>query len=453
MKSMRLIAAIGCTISLAASALAQAPAEPARVGVAAAVRGEVQLAAFAGPRAVGKIAASGDQIFIGDRITTGAQGTLQIMLLDETVFTIGPNAVLVIDEFIYDPRTDSGKVTASVVKGTFRFVTGRVARKTPSDMEVRLPVASIGVRGTSVAGETDGTRATVVLLGPGTENNAGERPGRILVGGSGPLGAANIVEIARPGFGTDIAGPNQPPGPPVRFEPARLAALTAPLAGGGARPPAPAEQRAAAAPPTTGGTAASAASMRQEAGETRAEAGGTLAALNRSTELARVQQSQLTQAAQHQDVLPAVTDGPTTFDQMRLIRMGRAVFEQSGLSLAPVQGAGSGTYNVRLVVDFGARTVVGAVNGSYVLNTTPGTFSHSFTPFNYTTEPGFAKQTNPETFTTSAGHNATWLLGLRNTDGRVAGTLDSQTRIFGATSCAQSAHCLGGSVSVKGKSE
>ena len=178
-----LLAAIIC-IGLGASAagaqqLAQATGGASRAGVAAAVRGDVKLAAVPGVREVGKDVASGDPIFLGDQVTTGSEGRLQIMLADETVFTIGPNAAMVIDNFVYDPSTNAGKVTASVLKGTFRFVTGKVAKREPSDMEVKLPVGSIGVRGTSVAGETDGTRATVVLLGPGPDTNTGERVGQI----------------------------------------------------------------------------------------------------------------------------------------------------------------------------------------------------------------------------------------------------------------------------------
>jgi hypothetical protein len=223
--------------------LAQATGGAARAGIAAAVRGAVQLAAVPGVRPVAKNVASGDPIFLGDQVTTGPEGRLQIMLADETVFTIGPNAALVIDQFVYDPATSAGKVTASVLKGTFRFVTGKVAKREPSDMEVKLPVGSIGVRGTSVAGETDGTRAIVVLLGPGPETNTSERVGRILVTGAGAAGQATRVEIVRPGFGTEITGVNVPPTPPVRIDPARIAAITSPLAATGPRPAAQPQQQ------------------------------------------------------------------------------------------------------------------------------------------------------------------------------------------------------------------
>jgi len=44
-------------------------------------------------------------VSIGTRIVTGSDGHMQLLLLDETVFTIGPNSDIVVDEFVYDPDT------------------------------------------------------------------------------------------------------------------------------------------------------------------------------------------------------------------------------------------------------------------------------------------------------------------------------------------------------------
>lgn len=225
-------------ILISSAAMAQT-ASTAQAGVAAAVRGEVRLIALsaqppAGAAAVGRVIASGDRIFLGDQIETGPRAGLQIMLLDETIFTIGPNAAMVIDKFVYDPATNAGELTASIVKGAFRFVSGRIAKNNPSDMNVKLPVATIGIRGTAVAGEVvpatlnSPPSAEVILLGPGARNNADERAGRVIVGNAG-----SSVEISRPGFGTTIAGTQAPPTPPVRVPPGRIASLGGNLAGTG----------------------------------------------------------------------------------------------------------------------------------------------------------------------------------------------------------------------------
>jgi len=185
-----------------------------QIGVTAAVAGTVEVTSPG--EAVGRIVESGKPIFLGDVITTDAEGRLQILLLDQTVFTIGANSAIVIDEFVYDPLTESGHMTAQVIKGVFRFATGKISKQAPEKMKVKLPVGTIGIRGTMVTGRVTGQHSLVALLGPGPNNKAGVPPGRIDV--SNPVGnRLRTVVVSRPGYGTEIAGPNVPPTPPVEI--------------------------------------------------------------------------------------------------------------------------------------------------------------------------------------------------------------------------------------------
>jgi hypothetical protein len=137
---------------------------PVQAGVAAAVKGEAKAATP--PDKSSRVLKSGDHVFLGDRIETGADGQLQILLLDQTVFTLGPSSGITVDEFMYNPADDNGKVKASMMKGIFRVVSGKVAHNKPENMSVDLPAGSIGFRGTNVAGIIDGKRSMIVLLGP-----------------------------------------------------------------------------------------------------------------------------------------------------------------------------------------------------------------------------------------------------------------------------------------------
>lgn len=138
-------------------------AGPVQAGVAAAVKGDVKAIPLnAAPRTL----KSGDRVFMGDTIETGSDSQLQVLLLDQTVFTLGPLSAIKMDEFVYDPKTDDGKVKASMLKGIFRVVSGKIAHKKPANMNVDLPAGSIGFRGTNVAGIIDGSKTLVVLLGP-----------------------------------------------------------------------------------------------------------------------------------------------------------------------------------------------------------------------------------------------------------------------------------------------
>jgi hypothetical protein len=218
--SRRKLAAIAVAATLGAVQPAPSLAQEAQrqVGVAAAVVGPVQLAAATpgqagAPGGVGNIVQSGQPIRLGDRISTGPGGRLQIMLLDETVFTIGPNAVLVVDEFVFDPASGRGRISAGILRGSFRFVTGKIANSNPDDMRVSVPVGTMGIRGTIVAGDAQADRALIVLLGPGEQNNAAERIGRVLVTGLNT--AQGGVELRRAGFAVDINGRGAAPGQKV----------------------------------------------------------------------------------------------------------------------------------------------------------------------------------------------------------------------------------------------
>ncbi len=207
------------TVLGAASALAlginDVPAQTGtKAGVAAAVRGPVQQVSFRTPQAtVGRNVASGDEIFLGDRIVTGPAGGLQIMLLDGTTFSVGPNSSMVIDECVYNPATGAGKRTASVTRGTLRLISGRLARQDQEAIKIKLPVATVGVRGTMsiFSGGPNGWFTGLFGIGP---NNTVDRPGSYLVVEINGV----QYQIFRTGWGCTIAPANptcnpQPVGP------------------------------------------------------------------------------------------------------------------------------------------------------------------------------------------------------------------------------------------------
>jgi hypothetical protein len=217
MRPFRWTASSCLAIGLAALPFAALAAEQA--GVAAAVRGQVKLARAAiPPRGV----ASGEQILMQDTLESGPSSGMQILLLDETVFTIGPSSVLTVDEFVYDPSTNAGKVGATVAKGVFRFVTGKIAKRNPSDMNVALPAGTIGVRGTIVAGRVDATTkaSLVILLGDSRGNAVGGNSASIEV-----CNAGACEKVASPGFGVKIDGPDVPPSKPFRVPDAEIEAI------------------------------------------------------------------------------------------------------------------------------------------------------------------------------------------------------------------------------------
>jgi len=201
-KNVWLIAIVLSVVSTGMAGISFAEAEGlVQAGVAAAVKGEVN--ATTPPDQTSRKIKSGDKIFMGDKVETGADGQLQILLLDQTVFTLGPASGITVDEFIFDPSNDDGKVKASMMKGIFRVVSGKVAHKKPENMSVDLPAGSIGFRGTNVAGIIDGQKSMVVLLGP-------VGVGRIYVTNL-VNGEVVGVDIDEAGNATIVDGPNSVP--------------------------------------------------------------------------------------------------------------------------------------------------------------------------------------------------------------------------------------------------
>jgi len=125
------------------------PIPTARIGAYAAVTGKVEVQRLG--TNVWTSVGSGMTVYSYDKLRTSDNGRAQIMLLDQTVFTVGPKTELILDEFVFDPDSNYNKLSAQLLKGVFRFVTGKIARKQPEDVinyKIDTPSGGIGIRGT-----------------------------------------------------------------------------------------------------------------------------------------------------------------------------------------------------------------------------------------------------------------------------------------------------------------
>lgn len=96
-----------------------------------------------------KIAAqTGAVVEAADRVITGADGRVGITLADSTRLSAGPNSVLDLNQFVFDPVSHAGKIDASVKRGTLSVISGKIAHANPSAVTFRTPTTTLGVRGT-----------------------------------------------------------------------------------------------------------------------------------------------------------------------------------------------------------------------------------------------------------------------------------------------------------------
>ena len=85
---------------------------------------------------------------LGQTLKTGADGSLGVLLKDNTSLAVGYNTEIVLDEFIYEPVNDQLKLELNFLKGSLHYVSGIIAKLKPEAVSIKTPTGMIGVRGT-----------------------------------------------------------------------------------------------------------------------------------------------------------------------------------------------------------------------------------------------------------------------------------------------------------------
>ena len=98
----------------------------------------------------------GDPVYQNDVIETDEDGAVGLEFADESTFSLGDSGRMVLDDMVYDPGGDDNSMGVSLVSGAFTFVSGQIAKSDPDAMALKTPVATIGIRGTSLAGKIGG---------------------------------------------------------------------------------------------------------------------------------------------------------------------------------------------------------------------------------------------------------------------------------------------------------
>lgn len=154
---------------------------------------------------------TGDKIFFGDTIKVNEKSNSQILLLDQTVLNVGAKSEVIIDEFVFDPSNNDGKILSQIKQGSMKVITGLISEKNPDNLVVKVPAGSIGTRGTEFQAivNNNNLESKILLIGPGPENTLGLRPGAVEVANN--LGS---VVLDQPYTYTKMI-PNTPPDPPA----------------------------------------------------------------------------------------------------------------------------------------------------------------------------------------------------------------------------------------------
>jgi len=214
--------AVGLLCALLAPASARAAT---RIGVTSAVNPD---ASGQPPGLETRVLRVGVDNFADERITTGTAGQVQLLFLDGSSLSIGPNAEVAIDRFAYDEHSRLGELKLAATSGVLRFVGGSISKT--STVDITTPAATVGIRGGIV----------LVDIQPGKPLVAS-----FLYGEQMTVSAAGATEtVRRAGYSVSVV-PGQAPSSPTPVAPTQLRADIAAFEGAkhaepaGAAEPAP----------------------------------------------------------------------------------------------------------------------------------------------------------------------------------------------------------------------
>jgi FecR protein len=114
------------------------------------------------PSAAERMLRVGIDLQAGELVTTGAEDRCHLLFLDGTALTVGPQARLTLDKFVYDSDRKLGALNLSATRGTFRLVGGRISKKVP--ITVATPSGTLTIRGGIMLFRVEPAETTATML-------------------------------------------------------------------------------------------------------------------------------------------------------------------------------------------------------------------------------------------------------------------------------------------------
>ena len=180
---MRIVSLLLIVMLTAAAMPKKSSVDDTKAGVVT----RIQSSAIAIQDAAPRILEVGSSIFINDIVSTGKDARVEIRMIDDTVITLSARTQFVVMQYQFDGR--DGDALLRLITGTFRAVTGKIAKLENRPFMVATNVATIGGRGTEFWVGAFHQVPHVELIGGGgifVENEGGR------------------VDVHRPGWGTFI---------------------------------------------------------------------------------------------------------------------------------------------------------------------------------------------------------------------------------------------------------
>jgi hypothetical protein len=154
--------------------------------------------------------AVGADLHRGEQVWTAARARLDIKFIDGSSVTLGENARIVLDEFVFEQRGGVSTQVLRTLSGALRFIGGGIDQQRTGATKIITPVGTMTVKGTEFfVGPIDGAYGVFVYSG------------EVEVATSG--GSVTLKE----GEGTTLTRSSVAPTKPIRWRAAKIARANA----------------------------------------------------------------------------------------------------------------------------------------------------------------------------------------------------------------------------------
>jgi hypothetical protein len=153
------VLAFGALLSVSGLSVPGAASAQSRVGVTSTTSGDPL---GKPPAQAERVLHVGVDVQANEAISTGLDDRAHLVFLDGSSLTVGPQARLTIDKFVYDPNAKKGELAVRATEGVFRFVGGKISKTHP--VAISTPSAALTIRGGIMLIDVQPTRTVATFV-------------------------------------------------------------------------------------------------------------------------------------------------------------------------------------------------------------------------------------------------------------------------------------------------
>ncbi len=106
-----------------------------------------------------------DDLFFKQQVLTKENSTLTVTFRDSSTFSVAPQSVVVLDEFVFNPSENVLEKAVNIIKGSFRYISGFPIKN--SITQIVTPFGTAGIRGSAVQGIVNPKTGLTMNVGSG----------------------------------------------------------------------------------------------------------------------------------------------------------------------------------------------------------------------------------------------------------------------------------------------